>query len=41
VAVTGAAVAVLATPLLPAGVPVLLGLAALALLAVPRREARW
>jgi 4-azaleucine resistance transporter AzlC len=41
VAVTGAAIAVLATPLLPAGVPVLLGLAALALLAVPRREARW
>jgi 4-azaleucine resistance transporter AzlC len=41
VAVAGAAVAVLATPLLPAGLPVLLGLIALVLLAIPRREARW
>jgi 4-azaleucine resistance transporter AzlC len=37
VAVAGAALAVLATPLLPAGLPVLLALAGLAVLALPRR----
>jgi predicted branched-subunit amino acid permease len=41
VAVAGAAIAVLATPLLPPGLPVLLALGALGLLALPRREARW
>jgi 4-azaleucine resistance transporter AzlC len=40
VALPGAAVAVLATPLLPAGLPVLSALAGLGLLALPRSHAR-
>ena len=40
VALAGAAVAVLATPFLPAGLPVLLALTGLAVLLLPRRRAR-
>jgi predicted branched-subunit amino acid permease len=40
VALAGAGVAVLTTPLLPAGLPVLLALASLAVLALPGRPAR-
>ncbi|MBB4961083.1 AzlC family ABC transporter permease [Micromonospora polyrhachis] len=41
VALTGAALAVLTTPILPPGLPVLLALAGLAVLLLPRRAWEW